>query len=109
MMTSAASWPLLLRPMPTAEVEAYRERYGAMGCALYRTAVRLLAQLNQQSDTLELAPGDLTTIARALVIAADLEALALRLKAITRNQGADRHGMLNDHRLVALPEQTVLP
>jgi hypothetical protein len=36
-------------------------------------------------------PGDLTTIARALVVAADLEALALRLAALLAMQTTTEH------------------
>jgi hypothetical protein len=69
------------------ELESYRERYGAVGRSLYQVAGRLLVVLNQQIDTLELAPADLTTIARALVVAADLEALALRLRELLEASG----------------------
>jgi hypothetical protein len=40
------------------EVEAYRERYRAVGRALYSTAARLLVLLNQQIDRMDLASGD---------------------------------------------------
>lgn len=78
------------------DLEDHRKRYGDAGKALYQVAAQVLKQLSQiagQQPTviegkdgkfykvsgLELTPATLTTAARAMTIAADLEAHALRL------------------------------
>lgn len=78
------------------ELEDHRRRYGDAGKALYQVAAQVLKQLSQiagqqpmviegkdgkfyKVSGLELTPATLTTAARAMTIAADLEAHALRL------------------------------
>ena len=78
------------------DLEDHRKRYGDAGKALYQVAAQVLKQLSQiagqqpaviegkdgkfyKVSGLELTPATLTTAARAMTIAADLEAHALRL------------------------------
>lgn len=78
------------------DLEDHRKRYGDAGKALYQVAAKLLKQLDaiagQPPQTIkgadgktykipgiELTPATLTTASRAMTIAADLEAHALRL------------------------------
>jgi hypothetical protein len=82
-----------------AELEDHRRRYGDMGKALYQVAAKLLKQLDgiagQAPKTIEgkdgkwykipgieITPATLTVASRAVTIAADLEAHALRLADI---------------------------
>lgn len=79
-----------------ADLEDHRRRYGDAGKALYQVAAQLLKQLSQiagqQPRTvegkdgrtykipgIELTPATLTVASRAMTIAADLEAHALRI------------------------------
>lgn len=81
------------------DLEDHRKRYGDAGKALYQVAAQVLKQLSQVAGQqpqviegkdgkfykvsgLELTPATLTTAARAMTIAADLEAHALRLGEI---------------------------
>jgi hypothetical protein len=63
------------------ELEAYRQRYQAVGKALYSVAAKLLQRLNEyvERGDLELNASTLTIVARAVLVAADLEAHALQL------------------------------
>lgn len=62
-----------------ADLEEHRERYGKAGMALHGVAVEMLLQLRQNAAAIDYTPAALATIARALTVAADLEAHALRL------------------------------
>ena len=59
------------------ELEDHRKRYGSVGKALYSVSLQLLSKLNEQKDDLELTPNALAVVARALIVAGDLEAHAL--------------------------------
>jgi hypothetical protein len=65
-----------------AEVARYRKRYGELGKALYTVAERLLQRLNASVETLAVEPATLTVISRAVLIAADLEAVCLQLDQV---------------------------
>ena len=62
-----------------ADLEEHRKRYQQSGKALHGVAVEMLTQLRQSARTIEYTPAALATISRALTVAADLEAHALRL------------------------------
>ncbi len=79
-----------------ADLEDHRKRYGDAGKALYQVAAQLLKQLSQLAGQqprviegkdgkmykipgIELTPATLTVASRAMTIAADLEAHALRI------------------------------
>ncbi len=64
-----------------ADLEEHRQRYQQVGRGLYTVAAKLLKRLDAQASdpTLELRPTDLGTLTKALTVAADLEAHALRL------------------------------
>lgn len=90
------------------DLEDHRKRYGDAGKSLWQVAARLLQELNTIIATpprtiegkdgriykipgIELTPATLTIASRAMTIAADLEAHALRLGDILPklDQGAD--------------------
>jgi len=60
-------------------LEEHRQRYQDCGKALYMVASKMLNKLNEQAKYMEYSPNTLNTIARALTIAADMEAHALRI------------------------------
>jgi hypothetical protein len=62
-----------------AELEDHRKRYGDMGKALYLVAAKMLKKLDASVATMEATPQTLAIASRAVTIAADLEAHALRL------------------------------
>lgn len=68
-----------------ADLEEHRARYGGTGKALHGVAMRLLTRLSADADAAE----SLSTIARALTIAADLEAHALRIADLLPRLDAD--------------------
>lgn len=70
-----------------AAVEEHRTRYGDCGKALYGVAVRCLSELQSQQGHMEFTPASLLTIARAVVVAADLEAHSLRLAELLPKLG----------------------
>lgn len=61
------------------DLEEHRERYQRSGKALHGVAVEMLTRLRSSSTSIEYTPAALSTIARALTVAADLEAHALRV------------------------------
>ena len=61
------------------DLEDHRKRYQQAGRALYGVAVEMLASLRKSQATIEYTPATLSTIARALTVAGDLEAHALRV------------------------------
>jgi hypothetical protein len=83
----ARRWDNLIVNLRTqAEVDAYRrdledhrKRYGDAGKALYQVAAKMLKKLDASVPTMEATPQTLAIASRAMTIAADLEAHALRL------------------------------
>ena len=65
-----------------AQMERHRTDAMQSGQALYGVAIEMLATLRGQARTVEYTPAALATIARALTVALDLQAHALRLDAI---------------------------
>jgi hypothetical protein len=61
------------------DLEDHRKRYGDMGKALYQVAAKMLKKLDASVATMEATPQTLAIASRAVTIAADLEAHALRL------------------------------
>jgi hypothetical protein len=61
------------------DLEEHRDRYGKSGKALHAVAVEMLTQLRASAKSIDYTPAALSTIARALTVAADLEAHALRI------------------------------
>lgn len=62
-----------------ADLEEHRTRYQKTGRALHGVAGRMLEQLSRQVATMELNAASLATITKAMQVAADLEAHALRV------------------------------
>lgn len=69
------------------ELEEHRQRYQKAGQALYGVAISMLSQL--RAAPVEYTPAALSTIARALTTAGDLEAHALRIADLLPK--LDRH------------------
>lgn len=61
------------------DLEEHRKRYQQSGRALHAVAVAMLTKLREASASVDYTPAALATIARALTVAADLEAHALRV------------------------------
>lgn len=61
------------------DLEEHRKRYQQSGRALHGVAVAMLTKLREASASVDYTPAALATIARALTVAADLEAHALRV------------------------------
>lgn len=74
-----------------ADLEEHRHRYQQSGRALHAVAVEMLSQLRQSARTIDYTPAALATISRALTVAADLEAHALRLADILPRLSDDVH------------------
>jgi hypothetical protein len=60
-----------------ADLEDHRERYSKAGKILYHASTRLLQEFVNRTSGMEVGPATLSTISRALTIAADLEAHSL--------------------------------
>lgn len=74
-----------------ADLEEHRKRYQQSGRALHGVAVEMLTRLRSSTATIEYTPAALATISRALTVAADLEAHALRLADLLPNLTPDVH------------------
>lgn len=76
-----------------ADLEEHRRRYQQTGRSLHTVAGKLLKRLDAlaASSDLELRPTDLGTITKAMQIAADLEAHALRLADLLPRLTDDVH------------------
>lgn len=72
------------------ELRDHQDRYGTAGKALYQAAARLLQRLAREVETLDLAPSSLDTVARALTLAADLEAHSLGFEVILQGRRDDK-------------------
>lgn len=73
------------------DLEEHRRRYQQSGKELHAIAVEMLARLRERSNALDYTPATLTTISRALQIAADLEAHALRVGDLLPRLSDDLH------------------
>lgn len=67
-----------------ADLVDYRKRYGDMGKSLFTAAGQMVNQINARlrRGDMELGPGALTLAVNAAKVAADLEALALRVEGL---------------------------
>lgn len=72
-----------------ADLDRHRAEYQKTGRDLHTLARGMLAQLVKQRMSVEYRASDLATIARALTIAADLEAHALRIADLLPKLSAD--------------------
>ncbi len=72
------------------DLEDHRKRYQQSGRALHGVAVEMLSRL--RAAPVEYTPAALATIARALTVAADLEAHALRVADLLPRLGGDADG-----------------
>lgn len=85
-----------------AEIAAHRQRAKQAGERLHDVAVAMLDRLEARADDLAYTPATLATIARALVVASDLEAHALQLVHVLQRAG-DR----SDLDITALSEAQI--